>query len=600
MAGIAACAASVGIVGVVGAPAGAAAAQARPAAASASAGYWEVASDGGLFSFNAPFFGSMGGKPLNAPVVAMAASPNGPPSGGGGGGGVNAPTVSRLSPTGGPAEGGTSVTVTGTHLSGATAVHFGSASATFVVKNATTITAVSPSGSGSVDVTVTTSAGTSVTVPADRFSYSGTAIDGTFRGDIGRSGFYPNETVLTTSNVANLRQRWTAGGGVSTFAQPIVANDLVYWSDWTGTEHATDLSGQDVWTTNIGTTTPPASDNCQPSEAGPSSTPTLSTLGGTPVMYVGGGNAVFYALNALTGAVIWQTRLGTSPDNFLWDSSALYNGAVYIGVASYGDCPLVQGRLVQLDAATGTITDTYDTVPANCPGGGISGSPTVDTGDGSIYIDTGNPTCGGLAPSIIKLDASNLSVMSSWTVPGAQQGGDADFIATPTLFTATVNGHATSLVGVANKNGVFYAFDRSNLGQGPVWQTRITTGSGNGDPAVGSIVSAAWDGSTLYVGGGNVSINGTNCTGSIDALDPATGAFVWRSCESNHMFASITVVPGLVIEGTLGSGVQFLDASTGATLFRYTGVSQIQGECTVFDGVVYIPSAAGSLVAIGL
>jgi hypothetical protein len=31
-----------------------------------------VASDGGIFSFNAPFFGSMGGKPLNAPMVGMA------------------------------------------------------------------------------------------------------------------------------------------------------------------------------------------------------------------------------------------------------------------------------------------------------------------------------------------------------------------------------------------------------------------------------------------------------------------------------------------------------------------------------------------------
>jgi hypothetical protein len=34
-------------------------------------GYWEVASDGGLFSFNAPFLGSMGGTPLNSPVVGM-------------------------------------------------------------------------------------------------------------------------------------------------------------------------------------------------------------------------------------------------------------------------------------------------------------------------------------------------------------------------------------------------------------------------------------------------------------------------------------------------------------------------------------------------
>ncbi len=40
-------------------------------------GYWEVASDGGLFAFNAPFFGSMGGKPLNAPIVGMVATPDG-------------------------------------------------------------------------------------------------------------------------------------------------------------------------------------------------------------------------------------------------------------------------------------------------------------------------------------------------------------------------------------------------------------------------------------------------------------------------------------------------------------------------------------------
>jgi hypothetical protein len=35
-------------------------------------GYWEVASDGGIFSFNAPFYGSMGGTPLDKPVVGMA------------------------------------------------------------------------------------------------------------------------------------------------------------------------------------------------------------------------------------------------------------------------------------------------------------------------------------------------------------------------------------------------------------------------------------------------------------------------------------------------------------------------------------------------
>ncbi len=41
----------------------------------ATGGYWEVASDGGLFAFNAPFYGSMGGKPLNKPIVGMAYDP---------------------------------------------------------------------------------------------------------------------------------------------------------------------------------------------------------------------------------------------------------------------------------------------------------------------------------------------------------------------------------------------------------------------------------------------------------------------------------------------------------------------------------------------
>jgi hypothetical protein len=43
----------------------------------ATGGYWEVAADGGLFAFNAPFFGSMGGKPLNEPIVGMTATPTG-------------------------------------------------------------------------------------------------------------------------------------------------------------------------------------------------------------------------------------------------------------------------------------------------------------------------------------------------------------------------------------------------------------------------------------------------------------------------------------------------------------------------------------------
>jgi len=48
------------------------------AAASLSpSGYRFVAADGGIFSYGAPFFGSMGGQPLNKPIVGMAAAPDG-------------------------------------------------------------------------------------------------------------------------------------------------------------------------------------------------------------------------------------------------------------------------------------------------------------------------------------------------------------------------------------------------------------------------------------------------------------------------------------------------------------------------------------------
>jgi hypothetical protein len=41
-------------------------------------GYWTVASDGGIFSFgDAAFYGSMGGHPLNQPIVGMATTPTG-------------------------------------------------------------------------------------------------------------------------------------------------------------------------------------------------------------------------------------------------------------------------------------------------------------------------------------------------------------------------------------------------------------------------------------------------------------------------------------------------------------------------------------------
>jgi hypothetical protein len=71
-----------------------------------------------------------------------------------------------ISPNQGSSGGGTLVTITGTNLSGTSAVRFGTRSATSVTNvSPTTVTAVSPSGTGAVGVTVTTPGGTSNPLP---------------------------------------------------------------------------------------------------------------------------------------------------------------------------------------------------------------------------------------------------------------------------------------------------------------------------------------------------------------------------------------------------------------------------------------------------
>jgi hypothetical protein len=82
------------------------------------------------------------------------------------------PTVTGVAPDVGPANGGTTVTISGSNLTGATAVAFGSTyTKSFVVSSETSIRAVAPPGSGTVDLTITTPAGITPSSAADRFAY---------------------------------------------------------------------------------------------------------------------------------------------------------------------------------------------------------------------------------------------------------------------------------------------------------------------------------------------------------------------------------------------------------------------------------------------
>jgi hypothetical protein len=87
---------------------------------------------------------------------------------------VLAPIVSNVSPSTGSPAGGTSVTISGQYLDGATGVNFGGVPAAgFTVVSPTAITATSPPGAdlSTIDVTVTGPGGTSPSTPSAGFTY---------------------------------------------------------------------------------------------------------------------------------------------------------------------------------------------------------------------------------------------------------------------------------------------------------------------------------------------------------------------------------------------------------------------------------------------
>ncbi|WP_371834426.1 IPT/TIG domain-containing protein [Streptomyces antimycoticus] len=67
-----------------------------------------------------------------------------------------------ISPGQGSSAGGQAAVITGTNLTGATAVRFGGKLATITANDATSVTVTTPSGNGVVPVTVTTPGGTAI------------------------------------------------------------------------------------------------------------------------------------------------------------------------------------------------------------------------------------------------------------------------------------------------------------------------------------------------------------------------------------------------------------------------------------------------------
>ena len=426
-----------------------------------------------------------------------------------------------------------------------------------------------------------------------------------------RTGYNGGEKIITPSTARKLTIRWADNPGSSISAEPIKAGGAVYYGSWDGYEHAVDAtSGVRLWDAFLGLTT---DYNCEPpTTVGVASTATVATIkvhgAATQALFVGGGDGSFYALNTSDGRVIWRTRLGAPPGYFLWSSPLLYRGSIYEGIASFGDCPLIRGGVVRMNAATGAVENKFYTVPPGCIGGNVWGSPTIDTATGDVYFATGMGwPCKKretLGVAVIRTNAS-LKVLSSWQVPARLlPNTDSDFGSTPTLFSASIGGVVHQMVGIQNKDGIYFAFDRSAISRGPLWQNRVAAAAGNCPQCGGSdgsdISPSAYDGHHLFIGSEQTRIGGVTCAGSIREVQPSTGAVVWADClQTGAVLGAVTAVPGVAFVGA-GNTVYAVDTSRGTIVWQYqdpTGGSDFWGAPAISDGRVYVGNQDGCLYA---
>lgn len=353
--------------------------------------------------------------------------------------------------------------------------------------------------------------------------------------DNGHSSHNPLARAITPANASTLVEDWSFFDPPPTlegqpnagfYSSPTVVNGVLYIGSNTGNFYAlNEATGAVLWQQLLGFTTPTT---CG-SGHGVTSTATVATdpVSGALTVYVGGGDGYLYALDAASGNIVFRqfvTDVGTDQNTgFIWASSTVVNGTIYLGWASQCDNPLVRSGIESFDQHTGALLKTFWTGVPGTTGAGVWSTAATD--GNSLWITTGN---GSAAHSFgfIKLKASNLRFQTEWLNPLT---GDLDWGSSPTLFEARLNNVRTRMVGANGKDGVFHAFDANNLQNGPVWSFQVGTTE---DFNIGACLAMPiWDSTSkrLFVASNQTTISAQVFRGSIRAFDPANGNVIWET-----------------------------------------------------------------------
>jgi polyvinyl alcohol dehydrogenase (cytochrome) len=335
-----------------------------------------------------------------------------------------------------------------------------------------------------------------------------------------------------------------------------------------------------------------------------------------------------YLLDAVTGAQLWQTRVGRHPYSAVTGSVAVADSVLLIPLTS-GEalaaadprypCCSSSGELVAVRVRDGserwrfqTVGDTAREVarthagtPILAPSGApIWSSPTVDLRRRRAYIGTGQnysrPTTTS-SDAILAIDLDNgqlvwgfqgladdaynlacLNAFGRQVIRGDASncpepiGPDVDFGMAPIL----VDTRAGPRLIAGQKTGVVYALDPDRRGR-VVWSTRV----GRGGPNGGVHWGVASDGHRVYVPIADTPTGITEldppgeARPGVYALDAVTGEVLWShgtpercadrpGCRRGQSAAPV-VIGDRVVVGGLDGFIDILDAASGAVRWSF-------------------------------
>jgi len=383
---------------------------------------------------------------------------------------------------------------------------------------------------------------------------------------------------LPANQVPRLKLKWAFGfpGANRAFAQPTVVGGRVFVGGANGMVYSLNAnSGCQYW----------ALKTDLPVRAAITIGRGTGSTAGRWIAYFGDQGARVYAVDALTGELLWKRPIENFLGATITATPTLADGTLYVGTSSAEEviganpkyeCCKFRGSVFALNAATGEVRWRSFTIPEEPQpvrknkqgvqlwgpsGAGVWSSPTVDLKRGAVYVTTGDSYSDPAASTSDAFVAFDLKtgklLWSRQTTAGdaftvdcglpapmrtncpEANGPDFDFGSSPILVELG-NGRSALIAG--QKSGVVHAVDPDRNGA-ILWQTRVGKGTALGGVQWGS----AFDGRQVYVAlsdvqpepaqagtpGAQPTLFGqpmrlnAQAGGGLFALNPGTGQIIW-------------------------------------------------------------------------